>query len=82
VIGTEKSASVKNVFELVESSSRIGRWSESDIIQITILKLSDVAKIFYSSNTELQKEDISWEYFKAKFFLSFRDVKVTNIEAT
>jgi len=66
---------VKEFFELVESSARIGCWSEPDKIQITILKLSDVAKIFYSSNPELQKADISWENFKAKFLHRFRDVK-------
>jgi len=73
--GTEKSVSVKEFFELVESSARIGCWSEFDRIQITILKLSHVAKIFYSSNPELQKADISWENFKAKFLHRFGDVK-------
>ena len=66
---------MKEFFELVESSARIGCWIEFDRIQITILKLSDVAKIFYSSNPELQKADISWENFKAKFLHRFRDVK-------
>jgi hypothetical protein len=64
--GTEKSVIVREFFELVESA-RIGCWSESDNIQITILKLSDVAKIFYSCNPELQKVDISWKNFEAKF---------------
>jgi len=73
--GTEKSVSVKEFFELVELSVRIGCWGEFDRIQITILKLSDVARIFYSSNLELQKADISWENFKAKFLHRFRDVK-------
>jgi hypothetical protein len=57
---------VKEFFELVESSDRICCWSEFDRIQIKILKLSDVAKIFYSSNPELHKADISWENFRAK----------------
>jgi len=73
--GTEKSVSVKEFFELVESSARIGCWSEFDKIQITILKLSDVAKIFCSSNPKLQKADISWENINAKFLHRFRDVK-------
>jgi hypothetical protein len=69
---------VKEIFELVESA-RIGCSSEFDKIQITILNLSDFAKIFYSSNPELQKADISWENFKAKFLHRFKDVKLTII---
>ena len=59
----------------MKSSARIGNWSEFDRIQITISKLSDVANIFCSSKPELQKADISWENFKAKFLHRFRDVK-------
>jgi hypothetical protein len=66
---TEMSVSVKEFFFiLVEPSARIGYLNEFDRIQITILKLLDVAKIFYSSNPELQKADISWENFKVNFF--------------
>jgi hypothetical protein len=73
--GTEKSGSVKEIFELVESSARIGCWSEFDKTQIKILKVSYVATIFYSSNPELQKADISWENCRTKFLHRFRDVK-------
>jgi hypothetical protein len=72
--GTEKSVSVREFSELVESSARIGCWSEFDRIQITILKHSDVAKVFYSSKPELQKTDISWENFKSKHLHRIRDV--------
>jgi len=73
--GTEKSVSVKEFFEIVESSAKIGNWSEFDKIQITVLKLTEVAKAFYSSNPELQNTGISWENFKAKFLHRFRDVR-------
>jgi len=73
--GTEKSVSVKEFFELVESSAKIGNWSESDKIQITVLKFTEVAKAFYSSNPELQNTGISWENFKAKFLHRFRDFR-------
>jgi len=66
---------VKKFFELVKLSARIGCWSKFDRIQITILKLSDVAKIFYGNKPELQKADISWENFKAKFLHRFRDIR-------
>ena len=59
----------------MESSAKIGNWSEFDKIQITVLKLTEVAKVFYSSNPELQNTGISWENFKAKFLHRFRDVR-------
>ena len=59
----------------MESSAKIGNWSEFDKIQITVLKLTEVAKAFYSSNPELQNTAISWENFKAKFLHRFRDVR-------
>ena len=64
--GTEKSVSVEEFFESVESSARIGNWSDPDKIQISILKISEVPKAFYSSSPELHKGDIPWEDFKAK----------------
>jgi hypothetical protein len=66
---------VKEGFELVESSARIGCWRDSDKIQITILKITEVAKAFYSSNPELHNTGISWENFKANFLHRFRDVR-------
>ena len=72
--GTEKSVSVKEFFEIEESSAKIGNWSEFDKVQITVLKLTEVAKAFYISNPELQNTGISWENFKAKFLHRFRDV--------
>ena len=73
--GTEKSVSVKEFFELVESSARIGNWSEFDKIQITVLKIAEAAKAFYSSSPELQNTCISWEHFEAKFLHRFRDFR-------
>jgi hypothetical protein len=71
----KKSVSVEEFFELVESSAKIGCWSESDKIQVTILKITEVAKAFYSSSPELHNTEISWEDFKAKFLNRFRDVR-------
>jgi hypothetical protein len=56
--GTGKSVSAKEFLEIVESSARIGNWSESDKIQITVLKITEVAKVFYSGNPELHNTDI------------------------
>jgi len=59
----------------VESSAIIGNWSEFDKIQITVLKITEVAKAFYSRNPELHSTSILWENFKAKFLHRFRDVR-------
>jgi len=73
--GTEKSVSVKESFESVKSSAIRGNWSDFDRIQITVLKSTEVAKSFYSSNPELHNTNISWENIKAKFLQRFRDVR-------
>jgi len=65
--GTEKSVSVKEFFESVESLAIIGNWRQFDKIQITVLKLTEAAKEFYSSNPELHSTSISWVNFKVKF---------------
>jgi len=73
--GTENSVRVKEFFEPVESVAALGNWSETDKKQITVLKLTEVAKAFYSSNPELHDTSISWENFKTKFLHGFRDVR-------
>jgi len=65
--GTEKSVSVEEFFESVESSARIGNWSDPDKIQISILKISEVAKAFFSSSPELHKADIHGKTSKQSF---------------
>ena len=62
-------------FELVESSARIGNWNDVDKIQISVLKLKETAKTFYSSNLELHATGVSWGKFKVKFLYRLRDVR-------
>jgi hypothetical protein len=57
--------SVNEFFEIVDSTGRVGNWSETDKIQITTIKLTDTAKAFYSGSLELHAPDITWENFKA-----------------
>jgi len=59
----------------VDSSAIIGNWSDSDKLQITILKITEVAKTFYNSNQQLHSTSISWENYKFKFLHRFRDVR-------
>jgi hypothetical protein len=72
--GTEKSVPLADFFESIESTARVGNWTETDKIQIAILKLTDSAKSFYSGNLELHSPDITWENFKVQFQKRFRDV--------
>ena len=73
--GTENSVGVNEFFELVESSARIGNWNNVDKIHISVLKLTEIANSFYSSNLELHDTGISWGNFKAKFLYRCRYVK-------
>jgi hypothetical protein len=72
----DRKVSMNGFFELVESSARVGSWNNVDIIQVTVLKLTEVAKAFYRSNLILHATGISWENFKAKFLYRFRDVRI------
>jgi hypothetical protein len=58
---------VKEIFELVESSARIGNWSVIDKIQIIFLIITKVAKAFYSSKPELHNRGISWKILRPSF---------------
>jgi len=57
--GTEKSVSVKEFFESGESSAITGNWSDFNRIEITVLKLTEIAKAFYNNNPELHSTNIS-----------------------
>lgn len=70
----DRKVSVNEFLELVELSARVGSWNDVDKIQVTILKLTEAAKAFYSSNLELHATGVSWENFKNKFLYRFRDV--------
>ena len=73
--GKENSVRVKEFFESLESVAALGNCSETDKKQIMVLKLTEFANAFYSSNPELHGTSISWENFKAKFLHRFRDVR-------
>jgi hypothetical protein len=51
----------------IERAARDGMWEDSDIFQVTILRLSDVAKKFYSGCLVLRTEDVTWQKFKEVF---------------
>ena len=63
---------MKDFFDTVQSAAKIGNWSDSDKIRITVLKLTDVAKASYCSSVELQSADVTWEAFKTRFMHRFK----------
>ena len=42
----------------MELSTIIGNWSDFDKIKITVLKITEVAKAFYSGNPELRSTNV------------------------
>jgi hypothetical protein len=52
---TDKSVTVNEFFEIVDSTAKVGNWSEKDKIKISVLRLTDIAKSFYSGCIELHQ---------------------------
>jgi hypothetical protein len=72
--GTDSSVSLGEFFEKIESAGKLGNWSDTDKLQVATLKLTELAKIFYSSNVQLQNPEISWKDFKGCFQARFKEV--------
>jgi len=58
--GIYKAMSVNEFFffDTFESTAIRGNWSVSDVIRITVLKLTDLAKAFYGNCVELQGAEV------------------------
>jgi hypothetical protein len=69
--GTVKSMPVQEFLETAEEATRVGNWSDADMVQVATLKL---AKTFHSGCEELQNPGIStWVHFKENFRDRFRE---------
>jgi hypothetical protein len=55
-------------------AAKIGQWSDPDKREITVLKLTDSAKLFYQGCTELHAESTTWQRFKDAFRRRYEDV--------
>ena len=71
--GPEASCSLHDFLEAVEIAALVGNWSETDRVRIAALKLTDTARQFYSTNTDLRSTDVTWETFKKAFKDRFKD---------
>jgi hypothetical protein len=72
--GSETTVPLEEFISSIEGSAKIGRWQDLDCVQITVLKLTDQAKSFYTGRPELPAEDTTWQKFKDVFRQTFRDV--------
>jgi len=72
---TDKGAHLNQFFEAIEIAARIGCWSEADMVQLVILRLSESARAFYDGTRELHDRNTTWTNFKTIFRKRFRNVK-------
>jgi len=61
--GTDSAISREEFFPNIKGSARIGRWWETDSLQVVVLGLVDNVRAFYSSCPELHGEDVLWKNF-------------------
>ena len=73
--GSETAVPLEEFFSSLEGAAKIGRWQESDKLQVAILKLTDSARLFYSGCPELHAQDVTWQKFKTAFRKRFKDVR-------
>jgi len=64
---TDRPVTLHEFFETIESTARIGNWSQEDMVRIAVLKLTDAARAFYNATLELHNQNITWTAFKAAF---------------
>ena len=74
--GTENSVRVKEFFESVELVATIGNWSETDKKQITVLKLTEVAKAATQNYTV---QEFHGKILRPNFCTDLEMLELTNI---
>jgi hypothetical protein len=80
--GTDKAVPLYEFFEILEGTARVGNWTQEDLIRITAIRLTDVARIFYNGGSELHGNDVTWTTFKNAFYQRFRDVRTDQFHFT
>ena len=62
-------------FSNIDSASLVGKWQESDCVEIASLKVTDSAKLFYQGCPELHKPEATWQKFKDTFRQRYKHVR-------
>jgi hypothetical protein len=84
---SETAIPLEEFISSLEGTARIGRWQESDTLEVALLKITDSAKLFYNGCPELHTKDTTWQTFKNAFRKRFQDVcsdqyHFTNLQST
>ena len=80
--GTDKAVPLHEFFEMLESTARIGNWTQEDMLTTAVLKLTLSARAFYNGTLELHNQKITWAAFKGAFHKRFRDVRTDQYHFT
>jgi hypothetical protein len=64
---------LEEFFSTLDRLLRIGRWTETDQVEVALLKLAGIAKSFYLGCTELHKYGLSWEKLQSELSKRFQD---------
>ena len=73
--GSESAVPLDEFISSIGGATRIGRWQDSECVQIAVLKFIDSAKSFYNAGQELHTEDTTWQIFKEVFRQRFKDIR-------
>ena len=80
--GSDDTVTLDEFLESIESSGRIGRWTENDQREVAVLKLTGSAKLFYQCCDELHEQGATWQLFKEAFRQWYRDVHMEQYHFT
>jgi len=74
LLGAEIATPPEVILASIDKAALIGKWQDTDCLNIAVLRLTDPAKEFYKACTELDTKGASWQDFKYAFRETFRDV--------
>jgi len=72
--GTDAAVTLEEFISSIEISARIGRWEETDKVEVALLKQAGSAKTFYKGCSELHADGLTWSKFKTVFRNRYKDV--------
>jgi hypothetical protein len=77
--GDQSSVPVHEFFEAIDKAAEVGRLSAKDKLRLARLKLRGVAKSFYSTQPELEGDDVEYADFKPVVCRDLKRNRQTNI---
>jgi len=72
--GVENATPLEEILASIDRAALIGKWQDTDCLNVAVLRLADPAKTFYNTCLELHTKDASWPDFKKVFRERFRDI--------